>query len=137
MSDSTKNRDKLISLALEAQKKAYAPYSKYLVGSAILFEDGRITSGCNVENASYGGTVCAERVAIWKGISEGNAKIAEVAVVSNADVPWPPCGMCRQVIAEFAGANTIVHSGNGRGALRTSSFKEIFPDAFDPSQLKK
>ncbi|MGE0634333.1 MAG: cytidine deaminase [Pseudobdellovibrionaceae bacterium] len=130
------NSKKLIAAALAAQKKAHAPYSGYKIGAAVLFSDGRVLTGNNIENASYGATVCAERVAIWKGISEGSAKIVEVAVTSAAENPWPPCGMCRQVIAEFAGKNVLIHSGNGK-IVRTTAFKDLFPEAFEPSYLKK
>lgn len=128
----------LLKVAVLAQSQAHAPYSGKHIGSAVRFSDGRIFGGCNVENASYGGTVCAERVAIFKGISEGaNPPIEEVLVVSTEESPWPPCGFCRQVIAEFANEKTIVHISNPEGQFRTLPFTELFPEAFKPSHLNK
>ncbi len=127
---------KLFTAACEAQKRAHAPYSGALIGAAVLMSDGRIFAGCNVENASYGGTVCAERVAIFKAVSEGATKsIKEVLVVSDAEKPWPPCGFCRQVIAEFANEQTLVHTTNLQGKTKTFAFPEIFPEAFTPKHL--
>lgn len=128
---------KLHSLAKSALKNAYAPYSGYQVGAALITSQGSIATGCNVENASYGGTVCAERVAIWKAISEyGPIKIKEICVVSNSKQPWPPCGMCLQVMAEFATEKTLVHIGNHKKIGKTYLFKELFPMAFSPTYLK-
>ena len=91
-----KSQTLLYEAACKVQKNAHAPYSNAHIGAAVLMSDGKIFTGCNVENASYGGTVCAERVAIFKAISEGsNKKIKEVLVVSDAEKPWPPCGFCR------------------------------------------
>ncbi len=127
---------KLFDQAVKAQKNAHAPYSKAHIGSAVLMEDGQIFSGCNVENASYGGTVCAERVAIWKAISNGSNKvIREILVVSDADQPWPPCGMCRQVIAEFGTPETVVHTSNLKGKIKTFKFGDLFPESFNPAFL--
>lgn len=127
---------KLFESACKAQKKAHAPYSDALIGAAVLMSDGQIFNGCNVENASYGGTVCAERVAIFKAVSEGAQKlIKEVLVVSDAEKPWPPCGFCRQVIAEFANEQTLIHTANLQGKIKTFQFPEIFPEAFTPKHL--
>lgn len=127
---------KLFEAACLAQKKAHAPYSDALIGAAVLMSDGQIFNGCNVENASYGGTVCAERVAIFKAVSEGAQKLVkEVLVVSDAEKPWPPCGFCRQVIAEFANEQTLIHTANLQGKLKTFKFPEIFPEAFTPKHL--
>lgn len=105
-----KNLKKLLSEAKKAQKFSYAPYSKAYIGSALITNKNQIYSGANVENASYGGTVCAERVAILKAVSENkNLKIKEIMVINNFDSAWPPCGLCRQVIAEFCTASTLVH----------------------------
>ncbi|KHD88208.1 MAG: cytidine deaminase [Bdellovibrio sp. ArHS] len=132
----TDTQKKLFDAACIAQKKAHAPYSNALIGAAVLMSDGSIHSGCNVENASYGGTVCAERVAIWKAISSGSTKqIKEVLVVSDAEKPWPPCGFCRQVIAEFANEQTVIHTANLQGKMKSFSFPEIFPEAFTPKHL--
>lgn len=127
--------EQMLKIAIAAQKNSHAPYSLKYIGAAIRMDDGRIYGGCNVENASYGGTVCAERVAIFKGISEGAKKIEEVLVVSNEVTPWPPCGFCRQVMAEFASPDTKIHLSNLQGQLRTFKFLEIFPEAFGPANL--
>jgi cytidine deaminase len=132
----TETQKKLFDAAAKAQKNAHAPYSDAHIGAAVLMSDGKIYSGCNVENASFGGTVCAERIAIFKAISEGAPKhITEVLVVSDADKPWPPCGFCRQVIAEFADEKTVIHTANLKGTLKTFTFPEIFPEAFTPKHL--
>ncbi|MGZ3744578.1 MAG: cytidine deaminase [Pseudobdellovibrionaceae bacterium] len=127
----------LLKRALEGQKNSYAPYSGKHIGAAVLMDNGKIYSGCNVENASYGGTVCAERTAIFKAISEGAKKIKEVLVVSSEENPWPPCGLCRQVIAEFANPETKIHLANPQGSSRTLKFIDLFPEAFGPAQLQK
>ena len=130
-------QSKLHALATKALKKAHAPYSGYQIGAALITDHGKITSGCNIENASYGGTVCAERVAIWKAVSEfGPMKIKEICIVSNSDQPWPPCGMCLQVMAEFATAQTLIHIGNFKKIGKTYLFKELFPKAFSPTFLE-
>ena len=93
--------EKLAGMAIEASKKAYAPYSKFKVGAALLAEDGRIFTGCNVENASYGLTNCAERTAVFKGVSEGATRFTALAVAGGEGEVAMPCGACRQVLAEF------------------------------------
>ncbi|MGZ3791790.1 MAG: cytidine deaminase [Bdellovibrio sp.] len=133
----TENQTKLFQAACVAQKRAHAPYSGAFIGAAVLMNDGSVHSGCNVENASYGGTVCAERVAIFKAVSEGSVKqIKEILVVSDAESPWPPCGFCRQVIAEFANEKTLIHAANLQGKIKSFKFPEIFPEAFTPSYLE-
>ncbi|WP_413581952.1 cytidine deaminase [Bdellovibrio sp. HCB288] len=127
---------KLYDAACVAQKRAHAPYSGAHIGAAVLMADGQIFNGCNVENASYGGTVCAERVALWKAVSEGSSKsVKEVMVISDADKPWPPCGFCRQVIAEFGSEETVIYTANLSGKMKTFKFGEIFPEAFTPKHL--
>lgn len=127
----------LLQEAIKAQSQAHAPYSTKFIGAAVLWNDNTITSGCNIENASYGATVCAERVAIWKGISEkNNRKIEEILVVSPSFPPWPPCGMCRQVISEFAHPTTLVHWTDGKTTLKTKTFAEMLPESFEASYLK-
>lgn len=124
----------LKNAAYQAQQKAYAPYSGYFIGSAIEDANGKIFSGCNIENSSYGGTVCAERVAIWKGLSEGmKLPIKRVVVVSSAKDKWPPCGMCRQVMAEFCSDKTEIHYGNNKMEFKKSTFKKLLPEAFTKS----
>lgn len=136
-----KNKDlkhTLHQLALEAQTRAYAPYSCHKIGAALITTKGYLASGCNIENASYGGTVCAERVVIWKAISElGSIKIKEICVTSDSQKPWPPCGICRQVLAEFSDDKTLIHIGNKKGVVKTFKFKDILPEAFKPTFLKK
>jgi len=129
----------LITLALESRKYAYSPYSKKKIGAAIKLSNGKIYSGCNIENASYGGTVCAERVAIWKAFSENSKPltITEVVVASNAKNPWPPCGFCRQVLAEFCTPETTITLVNTQQKKTTLKFSKLFPLAFDPKYLLK
>src|SRR6476619_3302781 len=103
----------LRALAKDASTRAHSPYSKAKVGSALETADGKIFSGCNVENASFGGTVCAERVAIWKAVSEGHTKMKRIYVYTEAG--WPPCGMCLQVMTEFADGNLEVVFGDKNG----------------------
>lgn len=128
----------LHKLACEGQKCAYAPYSGFQIGAAVRLSNQSVASGGNIENASYGGTVCAERVAIWKALHENpGAVIEEIVVVSDAAEAWPPCGLCRQVIAEFASPQTVVHVGNLQGLQKSFSFQELLPYAFTPAFLKK
>lgn len=136
MSAKTTLSSRLLKAAREARRRAHAPYSGHKIGAALLTADGRIFAGCNVENASYGGTVCAERVAIFKAVSEGaRSPIREICVVSDAAEPWPPCGFCRQVMAEFATPDTIVHLGNTKRVVRSLAFGDLFPEAFGPEHL--
>lgn len=132
----TEIQKKLFQMALQAQKNSHSPYSKAQIGASHVMSDGSYWSGCNIENASYGGTVCAERVSIWKSISE-NAKgpITEILVVSSATEAWPPCGLCRQVMAEFASEGTLVHVANQKGDVKTYRFDELLPAAFTPAYL--
>lgn len=126
----------LFAEAKKSRKRAHAPYSKHQIGAALLLKDGSIVGGCNVENASYGGTVCAERVAVWKAVSEGlKMPIQAVCVVSDQKDPWPPCGFCRQVLSEFAGPQTLIHLANLKGIQRSLTLGELFPEAFSASHL--
>jgi len=125
---------KLREAALNTSTKAYAPYSHFHIGSAVLMESGKIFSGCNVENASYGATICAERVAILKAISEGETKIKKIYVYSKDG--WPPCGLCRQVICEFAADDLEVILGDEEGNEKNIPFKDLFPAGFTPDKLK-
>ncbi len=132
----TDTQKKLYDVALTAQKRAHAPYSHAHIGAAVLMGDGKMFGGCNVENASYGGTVCAERVAIFKAVSEGSGQnIKEVMVISDAEKPWPPCGFCRQVIAEFGAPDTMIYTANLQGKMKTFRFGDLFPEAFTPDHL--
>jgi cytidine deaminase len=126
--------DALITAALAARENAFAPYSKFRVGAAIEDSDGRIHTGCNVENSTYGLTVCAERVAVFKAISEGVRKFRRVAVAADTDRLTPPCGACRQILWEFCGDIEIVLV-NVRGQTETHRLKDLFPKPFDVSYL--
>jgi len=120
----------LLEAAKAARLRSIAPFSNFLVGAAIRTGEGKIYIGCNVESASYGLTVCAERVAIWKALSEGERHFTELAVVADTDTLTPPCGTCRQIIWEFAKNATIV-LGNLRGETQIVSIRELLPRAFD------
>lgn len=124
--------DPLISAALQARENAHAPFSKFKVGAAIEDEDGRIHTGCNVENATYGLTVCAERVAVFKAISEGARGFRRVAVVADTETLTPPCGACRQILWEFCGDIEIVLA-NLSGKSEALRLGELFPRPFDSS----
>ena len=126
--------DALIAAALAARENAFAPYSKFRVGAAIEDSGGRIHTGCNVENSTYGLTVCAERVAVLKAISEGVRKFRRVAIAADTDALTPPCGACRQILWEFCGDVEIVLV-NLRGTTETHRLKDLFPKPFDVSYL--
>jgi cytidine deaminase len=134
MSLSAELRDKLIQTALEVRKWSYAPYSKYHVGAALLTASGKIYDGVNIENAAYPVTICAERVAVFKAISEGERQLEAIAVVtSNGGMP---CGSCRQVLAEF-GLDTIVLVADEEGKLQVeTTVGKLLPGAFTPQDLK-
>lgn len=126
-------KQSLIDLANEARRRAYVPYSKYPVGAAVRTKSGRLYTGVNVENAAYPQTMCAERIAIFKAVSEGETEFEVVAVVTNNG--GSPCGGCRQVMAEF-GLDTIVLMANGRGELvKESTVNDLLPEAFTPKHL--
>jgi cytidine deaminase len=126
--------DPLLEAALAAREHAFAPFSKFKVGAAIEEENGQIHTGCNVENATYGLTVCAERVAVFKAISEGARQFRRVAVAADTDTLTPPCGACRQILWEFCGDVEIILV-NLRGKIETYRLKELFPKPFDVSYL--
>lgn len=117
------------------REKAYAPFSNFKVGAAVEADDGEIFTGCNVESASYGLTVCAERVAIWKGVSEGKKHFKHIAVVADTEELTPPCGVCRQIIWEFCGDIPVTFS-NLKGKTETVRMRELLPRAFDTKFLK-
>jgi cytidine deaminase len=120
----------LVETAKTARLRSIAPFSNFLVGAAVRTEGGKVYTGCNVESASYGLTVCAERVAIWKALSEGERQFTELAIVADTGTLTPPCGTCRQIIWEFCKNATIVLA-NLRGETQTVSIRELLPRAFD------
>ena len=126
--------DPLLAAALAVRENAFAPFSKFKVGAAVQGLDGRIHTGCNVENATYGLTVCAERVAIFKGVSEGSRRFKRVAVAADTDKLTPPCGACRQILWEFCG-DVEIALVNPRGRIETYRLKDLFPKPFDVSYL--
>ncbi len=133
---SENNYQELIDAAVAVREKAYAPYSKYQVGAALLGKSGRIYSGCNVENASYGATICAERVAAVKAVSEGETEFLALAVVADGKEPGSPCGICRQFLAEF-GINMKLILLNLEGKKIESTLEQYLPAAFGAKYLGK
>ena len=123
----------LIAKAMEAREKAHAPYSRFDVGAALLARSGRVYTGCNVENASYGLSICAERTAVFKAVSEGERNFEAIAVVTEKGVT--PCGACRQVLLEF-GEDIQVIVANGAGEYRVFTLRELLPEAFTPKHLE-
>jgi cytidine deaminase len=123
-------------VAKGVRQKAYAPYSKFKVGAALVSTTGKIFGGCNVENASYGGAVCAERTAILKAVSEGVTKFSDVVVVTDAEKPAVPCALCLQTMAEFLEPDARVWIANTRKILVGYRFIELLPKPFGPKQLK-
>jgi cytidine deaminase len=128
--------ESLIEAATQARLQSVAPFSNFLVGAAVRTADGKVYTGCNVESASYGLTVCAERVAIWKALSEGERQFTQLAVVADTETLTPPCGTCRQIIWEFARGATIVFA-NLSGKTETFHIADLLPRAFDARFLKK
>ena len=123
--------------AIEVMKNAYAPYSQYQVGAAIQLSNGKVYAGCNVENASFGASVCAERVAIWKAVSEEGPKISitHVTVATHSSPPAAPCGLCRQVINEFASPNCTIELVNLKNEVSNFLHQELLPHNFGPEDL--
>ena len=125
--------DRLVEAARQARQSAYAPYSHFAVGAAVLTRSGKVVTGCNIENASFGLTVCAERVAIWKAVSEGETDFLALAVVTSID--GSPCGACRQVMAEFA-LDMPVIIADLQQIHRIATVAELLPGAFTPDDLR-
>jgi cytidine deaminase len=128
------DQHKLVEAAKAARENAHAPYSNFRVGAALRAKSGRVYTGCNVENATYGLTVCAERVAIFKAISEGERGFDAVAVVTDTDGLTPPCGACRQLLWEFCGDAEVILA-NLKGRTETTRMSALFPRPFDQSFL--
>ena len=126
--------DPLLDAARRAREHAHAPYSNFKVGAAIESDDGRIFTGCNVENATYGLTLCAERVAVFKAISEGARRFRRIAVVADTPRLTPPCGACRQILWEFCGDAEVALMNLG-GAVELFRMRDLFPRPFDDSFL--
>ena len=124
----------LLAAALDARQHAHAPFSHFLVGAALEDAEGRIHTGCNIENATYGLTLCAERVAVFKAMSEGAREFRRIAVAADTETLTPPCGACRQILWEFCGDIEITLV-NPRGQSETLRMKDLFPRAFDASFL--
>jgi cytidine deaminase len=128
--------DKLVETAKAARLQSVAPFSNFMVGAALQTKAGKVFTGCNIESASYGLTVCAERVAIWKALSEGERDFTDLVVVADTEMLTPPCGTCRQIIWEFAKHAKIVLA-NLQGQREERSIKELLPSAFDARFLKE
>ncbi|MBV9504644.1 MAG: cytidine deaminase [Acidobacteriia bacterium] len=124
----------LLLAALAAREHAHAPFSKFKVGAALQETEGRIHTGCNVENATYGLTICAERVAVFKAVSEGARRFLRIAVAADTESLTPPCGACRQILWEFCGNLEIVLV-NPHGRKEVLRLEELFPRPFDVSYL--
>jgi cytidine deaminase len=124
----------LVAAAREARDRAYAPYSGFQVGAALLAEDGRVVPGANIENASYGLSMCAERTAVFRAAAEGVRRLAAVAVVASNDEPTWPCGACRQVLHEFGPEMVVISEGAG-GVRQELRLAELLPNAFGPADL--
>ncbi|KZP19680.1 cytidine deaminase [Athelia psychrophila] len=147
---SVPDRENLIKAAIEAKEGSYSPYSKFRVGAALLAADGTIIKGANIENASYGGTICAERTAFVKAVSEGTKSFVALAVVTDVKSALSPCGMCRQVIREFCAPDMPIllvpadypqppkdgSAADGIGGVKETSIGELLPDSFGPEDLE-
>jgi len=129
-------KEQLIQQAIEARKQAYTPYSHFPVGAALV-SGGNVYAGCNIENASYGLTNCAERTAVFKAVSEGNRKIEAIAIVADTPGPVSPCGACRQVLAEFCDHDTKIYLTNLHGNTEEWTMAQLLPGAFQADDMKK
>ncbi|TQR24418.1 cytidine deaminase [Bacillus safensis] len=129
------NKQELISEAVKARDFAYAPYSKFKVGAALLSNDGKVYGGCNIENAAYGMCNCAERTALFKAYSEGITSFQMLAVVADTDRPVSPCGACRQVISELCAPDMPVILTNLKGHIYETTVNQLLPGAFSPEDL--
>ena len=127
--------EKLVALAKEAMKNAYVPYSHFKVGAALLAKDGTVFKGCNIENASYGATNCAERTAIFKAVSEGYLEFEKIAVVASSGDYASPCGICRQVLFEFLPDGKVILDSDENG-MATYTVRELLPLGFSSADIK-
>ena len=123
----------LVAAARRAQQQAYAPYSRYQVGAALEAEDGQIYTGCNIENASFGLTICAERTAVASAVTAGARRFRRIAIVTGSEPPAMPCGACRQVLAEFG--LDLAGESIGSSTRVTWTLRQLLPDAFGPGHL--
>ncbi|HET7456348.1 MAG TPA: cytidine deaminase [Gemmatimonadaceae bacterium] len=130
------NHDSLRAAALRAVQSAYAPYSRFRVGAALRAADGRVFTGCNVENASYGGAICAERGAVMAAVAAGAREFTDIVVATEAGEPTPPCGLCRQFLVEFAPRLTVTSVTSG-GAVARWTLADLLPHAFTPAALHR
>ena len=128
---------KLHQLATKVRARAYAPYSNFQVGAALATEDGKVFVGCNVENASFGGAVCAERTAILKAVSEGERKFSAIVVITDSSTPAMPCALCLQTMAEFFAPKTQILIANLEDIVAKFQFSDLLPFPFGPLQLQK
>lgn len=131
------NKEQLITAAKEARELAYVPYSKFQVGAALLTKDGKVYKGCNIENAAYSMTNCAERTALFKAISEADKDFTAIAVVADTERPVPPCGACRQVISELCPSDMKIYLTNLNGDVQELTVAELLPGAFTAGDMKK
>ncbi len=133
-------KEQLVSMAKEAMKYAYSPYSGYKVGAALLCKDGSVYTGCNIENAGYSSTNCAERTAFFKAVSEGKREFTAIAICGGKDGviegEFPPCGVCRQVMREFCEDEFLIHLATKEG-IQTYTLNELLPASFRPETLRK
>ncbi|WP_010650607.1 cytidine deaminase [Oceanobacillus massiliensis] len=125
----------LVEAALKIREQAYVPYSKFQVGAALLTKSGKVYTGCNIENAAYPVTCCAERVAIFKAISEGETEFQELAVAADSARPVPPCGSCRQVMSEFFPKTMNIHLTNLKNETKTFTMEELLPFSFETHDM--
>ena len=131
-----KKLDELMNLAVEARERSYAPYSKYRVGAALLTKDGTVYQGCNIENASFTPTICAERTAFFKAIYDGVRDFEAIAIIGSGDLPAFPCGVCRQVMSEFCDGGFIISVANrDRSEVVTETLEQMMPHRFGPKDL--
>jgi cytidine deaminase len=130
------DKEQLISKAAEAARKAYAPYSNFHVGAALITKSGKIYLGANIENSSYGLTICAERTAAFSAILEGEKEFDAIAIVSDSEDFTPPCGACRQVLSELCGKDLSVIMNNKKGEIKEMTLEELLPFSFDKENLE-